>query len=449
MAARSTGACAASMWLNDLIVGQYRSLQPQERKRTLLLSIYFFLIIATFWILKPLKRGVIIHYFAQHPMDIFGWEIRGAEAEQIAKILNLIAAYFAAAFFILLARRLPRGRLVPVCAAMFAGASLFYASVIDRPSDWIVWTFYIFGDMFNTVMVALFWAFTNDIATSEEARRTYGPIGLGGVLGGFLGATVVASSVQDAGRAPLLVFCVVPLALIAAIAYTVDRLSHPPGPQQVPAVPAADSRGGGTRAVLASPYLQYLAGIIACYELVSNIIDFQLAATIERSVSSSLRKDVIFGILGQLTGLGSIAVQLFGTGFVLRRFGVRAGLLVLPLTVLASAAGFLVVPTLLLVAAMSVSDNALNYSIHQSSKEVLYTPVDSSTLFQAKAVVDMFVQRFAKVLSVVLNLAFAAVAGAGVHWLSLVSICVLLGWIHLARRAAENFEQRTAAGTGA
>src|SRR5690606_13880070 len=85
------------------------------------------------------------------------------------------------------------------------------------------WSFYVFGDMFNTAMVAIFWAFTDDIARSSEARRTYGLIGLGGVIGGFLGATLVASTVENIGRATLLAICVAPMVVICFLAFWIHR----------------------------------------------------------------------------------------------------------------------------------------------------------------------------------------------------------------------------------
>jgi AAA family ATP:ADP antiporter len=55
----------------------------------------------------------------------------------------------------------------------------------------------------------------------------------------------------------------------------------------------------------------------------------------------------------------------------------------------------------------------------------------------------MFVQRFAKVLAVVLNLVVAAMVGLGqVHWLSLATLVILVFWILLVRYAGREFEKR-------
>jgi AAA family ATP:ADP antiporter len=92
---------------------------------------------------------------------------------------------------------------------------------------------------------------------------------------------------------------------------------------------------------------------------------------------------------------------------------------------------------------MSASDNSLNYSINQSAKETLYTPLSQDAKYKAKAFIDMFVQRFAKVLAVVLNLVVAAMVGLSqVHWLSLATLIILIFWIMLVHYAGREFKKK-------
>ncbi|MDZ7682726.1 MAG: hypothetical protein U5J63_13685 [Fodinibius sp.] len=72
--------------------------------------------------------------------------------------------------------------------------------------------------MFNSAMVTFFWAYFNHI-TSDQAKRTYGIVGLGGIIGGIVGSTVVAGYVNQLGRPTLLYLCLIPLAVMIAIGY--------------------------------------------------------------------------------------------------------------------------------------------------------------------------------------------------------------------------------------
>lgn len=429
--------------LREIFYKQFADIRPEERVRAGLLSLFFFLIIATYWILKPLKRGLIINHFGEDPIHLLGFTFSGAQAEQIGKVLDLFAVYVVVILFVHLARRFPRHHLVTIFCCLFAGLFIMYSRLVHSGSDLMVWSFYIFGDMFNTAMVALFWAFTDDIVNPSEAKRTYGLIGLGGVLGGFVGATLVSTTVESIGRATLLAVCVAPMAAIAGIAYYEHRRTSSNRQVSGDAPAASASRRSaaleGAALILRSRYLLAIAGLIACYELVSNVIDFQLSATVEMAIPRSLERDAFFGRVGQAVGVLSIIVQLFLTSYVLKRFGIRTALSFLPVAILVSSMGFAVAPVLLFAASMSIADNALNYSINQSAKEALYVPTSNDATYKAKAFIDMFVQRLAKVVSVMLNLFFSIAFVGGIRWLSLVTFVMLLGWFALIYFVSKGF----------
>ncbi len=429
-------------WVKAILVRQYADIPRAEWPKALLLSAYFFLLIATYWILKPLKRGLLISHFGHDPLHLLGYRLGGAEAEQIGKVLDMLFAYVAVILFTWLARRLTRERLVLVFAAGFSAAFALYAEALARPSELTVWTLYILGDMFNTLMVGLFWAYTNDLMTAGAAKRTYGVIGLGGVLGGFAGATVVSTLVRDIGRAPLLLVCIVPMAGISLIALALRRLDRAPRPT-TPRTEGTSAALEGARLVFQSWYLVSIAGIVASYELVSNVVDFQLAVTVEQTIRNPLARDAFFANVGQAIGVFSVIVQLLLTGFVMQRLGLRAALLFLPVAVALGSMGFLAAPALAFAAAISISDNALNYSINQSAKEALYTPTTANEKYKAKAFIDMFVQRTAKAGSVVFNLGSAAVAVTAVRWLSLVTLSIVAIWLSMIYLASRGFHQMT------
>lgn len=432
--------------LREIFYQQFADIRRSEWPRALLLSLFFFLVIATYWILKPVKRGVILDHFGADPLRLFGTALSGAQAEQIGKVLNLAAVYLVVVLFVYLARHVARHHLVLIFCSIFGASFVAYSRLIHVDSDLVVWSFYVFGDMFNTAMVALFWALTDDIVGSAEAKRTYGLIGLGGVLGGFFGATLVSSTVEDIGRATLLAICVVPMVLIVVIAYVIHRRTAAGSEQSEETAAAPQSPKNvafeGASLVLTSRYLLAIAGLITCYELVSNIIDFQLSATVELMISRPLQRDAFFGRVGQVVGVGSILVQLFMTSFVLKRFGVRAALSFLPFAIMMTTVGFLAAPALLLAAAMSVSDNAFHYSINQSAKEALYVPTSRDVTYKAKAFIDMFVQRLAKVMSVALNLIFSVAFVSGVRWLSVVTLIMLMGWLALIRYVGRRYDEK-------
>lgn len=426
---------------------QFFDIRRDEWPKAILMSLYFFLVIATFQALKPMKRGAFLSYYGETTFDFLGRMFTGPEAEQFAKVLNMIFAYLIAIIFTLMVRKIPRQNVILIFSAVFAASFVLYSLLLSNLSGGVVWSFYVFGDMFNSAMVALFWAFMNDTVVSDEAKRIYGIVGLGGVVGGLVGNTVVKEYVQILGREPILLICIAPMLLVTVIGFTVNKMAEKKQAPQ-PTSAAAESKPQtnaaieGAKLVFSSKYLLAIAGILGLYEIVSNIVDFQLSATVARFVAGDLEKDAYFGLVGFIVAIVSIIVQLFLTSFVMKRFGVGVALLFLPISILLGSLGFLIVPTLLFATMMSASDNSLNYSINQSAKEALYVPTSKDEKYKAKAFIDMFVQRFAKVIAVAVNLVVVAyVSIEHVRWLSLVAIVVIIFWIGIARFAGKKFEE--------
>ena len=420
-----------------------------EGPKAIGLALFFFLVIAIFWVLKPIKRGLLINHFSENPIDLGGLVLTGAQVEQLGKVLNMVVAYGVVIVFSLLVCFMARHYLVIAFTAVFSLLFGGFALMVDQMEGIGIMSLYVTGDIWTTAMVATFWAFTNDINTADQAERLYGLIGLGGVVGGFVGATVVSELVGPVGRSTLLGGAIIPTLAIGGLAtwihYRHERQQETPRihgaacPESARRTPT-DAMLDGVRLVAKSRYLLGIVALVALYEIASNIIDFQVATIVETQIAGSEEKDAFFGFLGQITGLGSIAVQLFVTTYVLNRYGVRIALFFLPVAVLLGSVGFLAVPLLAFAGFMRVSDNALNYSINQSAREALYTPTTRDVKYKAKAFIDMFVQRAAKVLSVVLNLGLTAVAFMDVRWLSVPVLIAVGAWIMIVRFLGRTYE---------
>ncbi len=431
---------------------EFFDIRSGEWPKALGLSVYFFLVIAIFWVLKPIKRGLIISYFGEHPLRLAGWVLSGAQAEQVGKVLNMLVAFAVVGIFTWLVRRVARHYLIVIFCSVFGGLFVLFGTVIDQIETFGqggVWAFYVTGDIWTTVMVATFWAFANDLNTGDEAERLYGIVGLGGVIGGFVGSSVVAGLVEQMGRPTLIYACLVPTVVIAGLAVWIHQREQDPDEEE-PCCPEEEEVLEeednvfleGAKLVFQSKYLLGIAAALALYEMVSNIVDFQLAAVVEQQVTTETERDSFFGVVGQATSLVSIGVQLFLTSFVMKRYSVKAALLFLPLAILGGTVGFVLLPSLIFVGFMSVSDNALNYSINQSAKESLYTPTSQDVKYKAKSFIDMFIQRAGKVLAVALNLGLTALVITDVRWLSIAVGVLLVAWIAVIRFLGREYEAR-------
>ena len=123
------------------------NIKKEELPLALLMFSYFFLVITSFWILKPIKKSIFIEYYDQSGFDLFSWVMRASQAELLAKVLNMFMAFLAVIVFTWLVRRFKRQKLTLIFCVFFVVCYLAYMRVINNPGDITVWSFYLFGDV--------------------------------------------------------------------------------------------------------------------------------------------------------------------------------------------------------------------------------------------------------------------------------------------------------------
>ena len=426
----------------------FMDIRREELPLALLMFSYFFLVITCFWILKPIKKGLFIEFYDQSGFTLLGTLFTAPQAELLAKVLNMLVAFAAVVVFSYLSRRFRRQQLSFIFAAFFIACYLLFRQLLPVPDGATVWSFYLFGDLYSTLMVATFFAFLNDSVTAAAARRLYGLIGLGGVCGGVFGSSVVSAQVAQLSYSTWLWVCTGLTLLIMLVAWAAGRAVNAPpsnASSAIPAAPQGNAATEGARLVFSSTYLLSIVAIVGLYELISTIIDFQFTFTVAHYLDGP---DIgrHFALVFSITNWVSLLVQLFLTGFIMTRFGVAVALLVLPFTVALGASAFLVFPALWVGSLLSTADNGFSYSINQSAKEALYVPTSTAEKYRAKAFIDMFVQRFAKAVAVLISLGitFAVTDISSLRYLGVLTLAMLILWVVAARYAGRQFREREA-----
>jgi AAA family ATP:ADP antiporter len=110
--------------------------------------------------------------------------------------------------------------------------------------------------------------------------------------------------------------------------------------------------------------------------------------------------------------------------------------------ILGASGLFLLMPILFIGSSLNTVDNGLNYSINQSARESLYTPLSRDEKYKAKAFIDMFLYRLAKVVAIGVALLLGACVGeefTAVRLLSFLTIALAVAWVFIARYAGNQF----------
>jgi AAA family ATP:ADP antiporter len=433
----------------------FMDIRKNELTLSLLMFSYFFLVITSFWILKPLKKTLFIGFYQENGFELASIHLSASQAELIAKVMNMVIAFAAVAVFTMLARRFRRQQLTVIFSGFFMVCYVIFTFLINGAGDVTVWTFYLFGDLFSTLMVATFFAFMNDSVTPGAAKRLYGLIGLGGVMGGAFGSMVVRVWIDSVSISSWLWVTFATTLIIAILAVAagriVDRTALPEQELEIEVEKGEEKKDRGNAAlegaklVFRSKYLLAIVGVVGFYEIASTVLDFQFTSTVAHYVSG---EDMAghFSTVYTITNFMAMFVQLFLTSFIMTRFSVKVALMILPGAIILASAGYLALPVLAIGSAMNTADNGFSYSINQSAKETLYVPTSRDEKYKAKAFIDMFVQRFAKVLAVGVSLLVTMLFRdySSIRYLSLFVVLASAAWLMTVRYAGKRFEELSA-----
>ena len=395
--------------------------------RSTFLFLNFFLIILALYQLKPASRSLFI-------------ESLGAEKLPYIWIATAVTMGAFITYYHRLVARYNRMHVVLGTCLSISVLLVVFRLLLNHSNPLIAGCFYVFVDILGVVLVEQFWSLTNSIYTTGEGKSWYGVVGTGGLVGGVAGGWAAAMLIKHTPlQTPdLLITAAVIIMLIFGLTGVMGRIGlYREVEHLVPVEPIS----GGWRILRHSWYLLLIAAILLLAQLASPLVEYQFLNTVQASYPEREARTAFLSLFFSVLGVISIAINLGITPLVHRALGPIAGLLLQPLMIWIFSCWFFFQPTLFFSAATKISDRALSYSINRASKELLYVPVDSVLIYQAKAWIDMFGYRLFKVSGSILILLFTqwlpfTVSVPQLSWFT-VSICVI--WMILVYLVRQDY----------
>ena len=158
----------------DRFLRLFSDVRAGESTTALLLVANVFLILTAYYIMRVVREPLIV--------ASGGAEVRSYSSAGQALVLLVLAPAYG-----WLASRVPRRRLINVVTGIFVACLVaFYA--FARAGVPVGVVFYIWVGIFNVMMIAQFWAFANDVYTTDEGKRLFPIGGFGASSGAVLGA---------------------------------------------------------------------------------------------------------------------------------------------------------------------------------------------------------------------------------------------------------------------
>ena len=436
------------------LLSRFVRVEPGEGPGLAWASVSFFFLLSGYYIIRPLREEM-------------GASSGGGFALNWLFLGTLGGTFLVTPLFGALVSRVPRRVFVPVVYHALAGSFVaFYValSVLSGPQRLAVARFFfIFVSTFNLLIISVFWGFLADLFRSEQAKRLFGAIGLGGTLGGIAGGTITASLAKTLGPVPLLLvaaglFEVAVLCMRRlARAYHVDEGPRPAGTAGAAApdapaggVPPGTGALSGLRLFAKSRYLLGIASFLLLYTVGSTFLYLAQARIVRAAFHDAGSRTAFFAKADLTVNVLTALMQLFLTGRLLPAVGLGPALAFLPLL---TSAGFFALgasPTPATLFVFQVSRRAAEFAFVKPAREVLFTVVSREEKYSAKSFIDTFVYRTGDALGALADrlVAFFGLGPAGFAWVFL-PVAALWAWNALAlgsRQQALSRARESAAG---
>jgi ATP/ADP translocase len=159
---------------------------------------YYFLILSSYYIIRPIRDDI----GAANGMENLPWMFTG----------TLLTMLVANALFAGLVARYSRRRFIPIAYRFFIFNLLTFFVLMKfsiGSQVWIGRVFFAWTSVFNLFVLSVFWAFMVDLFTSDQGKRLFGFISVGGSLGAIVGAAITGFLVQKIGILNLLLISAV------------------------------------------------------------------------------------------------------------------------------------------------------------------------------------------------------------------------------------------------
>src|SRR5262245_40111653 len=411
----------------------FTDVRDGEGPQLLLLTLNVFLILTAYYVMKPVREVLILD------------QPGGAELKSYAYAAQALVLFAAVPLYGALATRLPRRRLINIVSAFFiACLPLFYMLAEAKAPIGVV--FFLWIGVFSLMVIAQFWAYANDTYTPDEGKRLFAVIAFGASSGAVFGAWISAHLIRAFGVNGLLLAAAVILAVSLILFNFIDLRATADRCKRDAARAEAVAIGDGKpfALVLGSRYLLLIAALILLLNWVNSTGEYVLSSIVKQAADADVAGGLLtpgdegrvigafFAEYFEVVNVSGMLLQLFVVSRVVKYLGVPFALCVLPAVSLGSYCIAALIPSVAIVRWAKTAENAVDYSLMNTVRQMLFLPLTREEKYKAKQVIDSFVVRAGDVLAagtVYLGVGFFALGVSAFAW---INVALVLAWLPLA-----------------
>lgn len=427
----------------------FTDVQDGEGGQALLLAVNVFLILTAYYVMKPVREALILT------------QPGGAELKSYALAMQAVLLLVIIPVYGQLAKHMNRRRLINVVTLFFIACPPLFYVLAEREVN-VGIAFFLWLGIFSLVVIAQFWAFCNDLYTTEAGKRLFPLIAFGASSGAVFGAFISHQLIHIVGVHQLMLVGAGVLAASLVLFNTSDFLARRKPAEGVPGIPippivdvAAAPLGDRNpfHVVWSNRYLIGVASVILLLNWVSASGEYILGrvvrdAALQEVALGTIERKAMGAYIGgfyaeyfQVVNLVGMLLQLFVVSRIVKKIGVAAAICILPVVAFGSYLVAALYPVLGVLRWVKTAENSLSYSLQNTVDHMLYLPTTREEKYKATQAIDTFVVRIGDVFSALTVYIGSAVLALGVTQFAYVNMALVLAWLAVAWWVGQRFHE--------
>ena len=408
--------------------------EPQERKAVALAFLLNFLVLGSYYILRPVRDTVATVFGVDQLQNLF--------------TATFIGTIIASPIYAALASRVRLSRLLPGVFWFWLFNVVLFQMLFRLAPDnrWIGASYYVWFSVVNLFMISVFWSLMVDVFSATQATRLFALVAAGGEFGAITGPLLTRTLVHRLGLSGMLLLAAagfgVAIVLVHLLMREKERLRRNDDASQQSTLDHS-LRGNafeGFRALFKSSYVLNQAVFMLLMTWINTVAYFCQTDVVARTFTAIAGRAQAIADIDLVVNICSALILTFGLGRVVQRFGLTTGLVLNPLIMVIAFIGVAISPSLLMIQALQIVRRVAQYAIARPSREICFTVLEQSSRYKAKNVIDTVIYRFGDVSSAWVQAGLRSF-GFGLNGAVVVGVGASLVWSAVATFLGQRYEK--------
>ena len=359
-------------------------LKNQISKDSILGSFLFFLVLSSWYILRPVRNEMAVSNVDELPYLL-------AAGALLMLLINPLYSWIAS-----------RSNLIKVITVCYSFLILnlllflFSWTVLDfSDSAWLGRIFYVWCNIYSFFIVSLFWVVIINTYRNSRKRSFYGVIMAGGSLGAVFGSEIskrFSSSFDELGiglfslSAALFLFFAMLLAIYILSISKSDKASD------------INNAGGGSLDAISNSLkikeIRNIAGYVWIWTALMTIQWITAINIVENWSQDSEQRLRFFATIEQVVSPLTLIVQLFLTNLIIKKVGIKKILIIYGFLFCIAFLIYGLMPSIIAVAFITIFLRIFEYGINKPTRETIFSTFKKNDRHKSTVFIDTFISRF-------------------------------------------------------